>query len=301
MGETGGKVLRADEEVPIGTLLKHFRAPWWKVIALSLLTGTITLLVLFLLPNIFESSGTVVPTTEDGKPNFSLGALASSIGLTVGGPTKIEDLESLFKSRELTVRVFRKYNPWPLVFPDSFDPATGKLRPGWRERISGVRSEPVPPGDWDALRAVEKRLTVSVSRKLGTLSVSFESRSAAGSRDVVSYYLEEAKSRLQEKALERATRNKGFLETHISRTVDPIVRERLYTLYSQEVEKEMLARNREQFGFTILDPPMVPDRKSRPKRSLNAVAATLISFPVWAWLLARARRRSRTDPSGGAA
>lgn len=301
MGETEGKVLRADEEIPVGTLLASFRAPWWKVFALSVLTGTVTLLVLFLLPNLYESSATVVPTTEDGKPNFSLGVLASSFGLTVGGPTKIEDLESLFKSRELTARVFRKHNLWPLAFPDSFDPATGKVRPGWRERISGVRSEPVPPGDWDALRAVEKRLKVSVSRKLGTLSVSFESRSAAGSRDVVTYYLEEAKNRLQEKALERAIRNKGFLEIHISRTVDPIIRERLYTLYSQEVEKEMLARNREQFGFTVLDPPMVPDRKARPKRSLNAVAATLFSFPVWAWLLARARRRSRAVPSGGAA
>jgi len=301
MGEPEGKVLRADEEVPVGTLLSRFRAPWWKVSALSVLTGTVTLLVLFLLPNLYESSATVVPTTEDGKPNFALGALASSFGLTMGGPTKIEDLESLFKSREMTARVFREHNLWPLVFPDSFDPATGKLRPGWGERISGVRPEPVPPGDWDALRAVEKRLKVSVSRKLGTLSVSFECRSAAGSRDVVSYYLEEAKNRLQEKALERATRNKGFLEIHISRTADPIVRERLYTLYSQEVEKEMLARNREQFGFTVLDPPKVPDRKSRPKRSLNAVAATLFSFPVWAWLLARARRRSRTIPPGRAA
>jgi uncharacterized protein involved in exopolysaccharide biosynthesis len=301
MGEPEGKVLRADEEVPVGTLLARFRAPWWKVSALSFLTGTVTLLVLFLLPNLYESSATVVPTTEDGKPNFALGALASSFGLTMGGPTKIEDLESLFKSRELTARVFREHNLWPLVFPDSFDPATGKLRPGWGERISGVRPEPIPPGDWDALRAVEKRLKVSVSRKLGTLSVSFECRSAAGSRDVVSYYLEEAKNRLQEKALERAIRNKGFLEIHISRTVDPIIRERLYTLYSQEVEKEMLARNREQFGFTVLDPPMVPDRKSRPKRSMNAVGATLFSFPFWAWLLARARRRSRAVPPGGAA
>jgi uncharacterized protein involved in exopolysaccharide biosynthesis len=303
MGETEGKVFRADEEVPVGTLLAKFRAPWWKVSALSVLTGAVTLLVLFLLPNIYESSATVVPTTDEGKPNISLGlgALASSFGLTMGGPTRIEDLEALFKSRELTIRVFRKHSLWPMVFPDSLDPATGKLRPGWRERISGVRPEPVPPGDWDALRAVEKRLKVSVSRKLGTLSVSFESRSAAGSRVIVSHYLDEAKNRLQEKALERAIRNKGFLETHISRTVDPIIRERLYTLYSQEVEKEMLARNREQFGFTVLDPPMVPDRKSRPKRSLNAVAATLFSFPVWAWLLAWAGRRSRTVPPGGAA
>ena len=42
------------------------------------------------------------------------------------------------------------------------------------------------------------------------------------------YYLEEAKSRLQEEAFERAVRNKRFIEDQIGRTVDPLTRDRLY-------------------------------------------------------------------------
>jgi uncharacterized protein involved in exopolysaccharide biosynthesis len=298
MDDITRRIEYADEEIVVGGYITVLLPHRWKIAILSLATGVITLFATFFMPKLYEASATIVPAREEDKPNISLGGLAASFGLTVGGPTSLEDLEALFKSRELTVRVFRKYNLWPVISPDDYDPATGKIKVGWLERLKGGKGEAKPPGDWDAIRAVEDRKNVSVSRKLGTLSVSFESRSAEGSRDIVVYYFEEAKSILQEKALVRANRNKKFLEEQIGRTVDPIIRERLYTLYSKEVEREMLARNREQFGFTILDPSMAPDRKSRPRRARSAVAATLFSFPGWcALFLARERNRRKAGRS----
>jgi uncharacterized protein involved in exopolysaccharide biosynthesis len=274
------KVERADEEIPIGGYLEIFRRHGLKIAALSLATGIITLLVVLRMPNQYVSSATIVPVVEEQKPSFVLGAIASSIGLSVG-PSKIEDLEALLKSRDITIRVFRNHKLWPLLYPDRFDPNTGQLKIGWWDRLTGERAVEKTPGEWDAVRATEKRLRVSVSRKMGTISVAFESRSAQGSREIVSYYLEEAKDRLQEKAIEKATRNKRFLEEQIGRTVDPIIRERLHTLYTQEFEREMLARNREQFGFTVLDFPLAPDRKSGPARARSAVLATVLSFFFW--------------------
>jgi len=103
--------------------------------------------------------------------------------------------------------------------------------------------------------------------------VSFESPSAEGSANIVKYYLEEGKSRLQEEALDRAVKNKKFIEEQIGKTIDALTRDRLYSLYGQEVEREMLGRNREQFGFRVIDFPRVPDRKSRPTRSRSAILA----------------------------
>ena len=89
------------------------------------------------------------------------------------------------------------------------------------------------------------------------------------------YYLDEGKSRLQEEALDRAVKNKKFIEEQIGKTVDALTRDRLYSLYGQEVEREMMARNREQFGFRVVDAPRVPDRKSRPSRILATLLMTL--------------------------
>jgi len=229
-------------------------------------------------PNIYKSTAVIAPAAEDQNSLSSIGSIASSFGIQIGSPSKVEDLEVLFKSNNLTIRVFRKYNLWPVVFPDDFDPETGMLRVTWMDRLHGEKGDYKNPGDWDAIRASEESLNVSANQKKGTISISFDSLSPESSADITRYYLEEAKTRLQEEALERAMKNKLFIEDQIQKTVDPLTRDRLYTLYGQEVEKEMLARNREQFGFTVIDAPIIPDRKAGPHRAIGAVIATMATF-----------------------
>ena len=227
---------------------------------------------------------------DEKRPNPALGILAS-LGIDVGSPTKVEDLETLFKSHDLTVRVFRKYNLWSSVLPDKFDTATGKMMFGWTDRLFGGEKGPRAPGDWDAIRAAKDRLKVFVNKKVGTVSVVFESTSAEGSANIVKHYLDEGKSRLQEEAFDRASKNKKFIEEQIGKTVDALTRDRLYTLYGQEVEREMMGRNREQFGFRVVDTPRVPDRKSSPERAWSITIASLLAFLAgWGFFLVRRRK-----------
>jgi uncharacterized protein involved in exopolysaccharide biosynthesis len=265
------------DEINLGECFAILGKVWWKALLFSLAAGLITLILMFLLPNIYQATAVVTPAFDEKKQNPALGALAS-FGIEIGGPSKVEDLESLFKSKDLTVRVFRKYNLWPIVLPDRFDPATGMMKICWTDRLLGSEKGPRPPADWDAIRAAEDRLRVSVDKKAGTVSVSFEAPSAEGSANIVKYFLDEGKNRLQEEALDRAVKNKKFIEEQIARTADPLTRDRLYSLYGQEVEREMMARNREQFGFRVIDTPRVPDRKFKPSRGLGAILALVLSF-----------------------
>jgi LPS O-antigen subunit length determinant protein (WzzB/FepE family) len=108
----------------------------------------------------------------------------------------------------------------------------------------------------------------------------------------VKYYLDEGKNRLQEEALDRAIKNKKFIEDQIGKTVDTLTRDRLYALYGQEVEREMMARNREQFGFRVIDSPRVPDMKSRPSRGKASIAGACIGFFVSAFFFLK-RKNTR--------
>jgi uncharacterized protein involved in exopolysaccharide biosynthesis len=268
-----------EDEIDLGIYFAILRKVWWKVALLSLAVGIATLLYMFTKPNIYQATSVITPSIDEKKQNPTLGALAS-FGVTIGGPSSVEELETLFKSNDLTVRVFRKYTLWPIVLADKFDPATGKMKPGWTDRLFGNEKGPKPPGDWDAIRAAKGSLKISVNKKSGTVSVSFESPSAEGSANIVKYFLEEGKSRLQEEALERAIKNKKFIEEQIGRTVDALTRDRLYALYGQEVEREMLARNREQFGFRVIDTPRIPDRKFKPQRARSGMVAAILAFFV---------------------
>jgi uncharacterized protein involved in exopolysaccharide biosynthesis len=271
------RVRNEDGEIDLSGYIAIFQKIWWKVMVLSLAAGIVTLLVMYRFPNTYRADALISPVVDEKKPSLAIGAL-TSIGLDLGGPSKAEDLELLFNSKDLTVRVFRKYNLWPVVFPDKFDPATGIMKISWTDRLLGREKGPRPPGDWDAIRAMRKSLNVSVNKKAGAVSISFESPSAEGSVNILKYYLEEGKSRLQEEAFERAAKNKKFIEEQIGRTIDPLVRDRLYSSYGQEVEREMMARNREQFGFKVIDSARVPDRKTRPQRLLTSLLAATFFF-----------------------
>ncbi|MDO8739482.1 Wzz/FepE/Etk N-terminal domain-containing protein [Candidatus Deferrimicrobium sp.] len=285
-----------EDEIDLGKYLAILRKEWWKIALFSLVVGAITMVVMLRSPNIYTSTTIITPAGDEGKQNPALGSLAS-FGISVGGPSKVEDLDTLFKSNDLTVRVFRKYNPWSYILAGNSDPVTGSPRSSWTNGLTGKGKEPKPPGDWDAIRGAKARMKVSTNKRAGTLSLSFDSTSAEGSAAMLKYYLEEGKNRLQEEALERSARNKKFIQEQISRTVDALTRDRLYTLYGQEVEREMLAHNREQFGFRVIDSPRVPDQKSRPSRSRTIVTMTTLSFIV-ACLFFAYRGRNRNLPPG---
>src|SRR3990170_4762515 len=202
----------------LGDYLTILRPHWWKIAFLSLAVGIVTLIVMFQFPNIYQAGAVITPAVEEKKPFPALGALAS-FGIEIGSPNKVEDLETLFKSKDLTARVFRKYNLWPIVLPDCFDSKSGNLKIGVIDRLFRGEKGQRPPTDWDAIRAAENRLKVSVNKKAGTVSVSFESPSAEGSANIVKYFLDEGKNRLQEEALDRAIKNKKFIEEQIGKTV----------------------------------------------------------------------------------
>lgn len=266
-----------EDEIDLGKYFTILRKVWWKIALLSLAVGVVTLIVMFQMPNIYQANAVITPEKDERRQNPALGALAS-FGINVGGPSSVEDLESLFKSNDLAVRVFKKYNPWPILLGDKYDPATGGIKASAKDSYFDGDKKRKPLGDWDAIRAAKGRLKISLNKKGGTVSISFESPSAEGSANIVKYFLDEGKSRLQEEALERATKNKKFIEEQIGKTVDALNRDRLYSLLGQEVEREMMARNREQFGFRVIDSPRVPDRKFRPQRAQGAMMAAILGF-----------------------
>jgi len=278
--------------IDIGEYLSILVRNWWKILSLSLLVGIITLAALFLLPNRYRARAVIAPSGEDPKNLPAIGALASSFGIQLGGPSKIEDLESLFKSNDLTARVFTRHDHWAALLGDAYDPSTGKMKKGFFDRL-GKEGVSAPPGKWDAVRAVDKSMTVKSNPKSGFLTLSFVTASPEASAAILKDYLDEAKNRLQEEALDRAVKNKKFIEEQIGKTVDAWTRDRLYTLYGQEMEHEMMARNREQFGFRIIDSPWILDRKSEPGRGLAAIIACLLAgLILFAYFVLTDRRRS---------
>lgn len=263
-----------------GMHLAFLRRDWWKVLLLSLAVGVAVFAWMRRMPNVYVASAVVAPPPDESRQSPGLGALAS-LGVIPGGSSRVEDLETLFRSGNLAVRVFAKHDLWPAVLGDRYDPKTGKVKISRFGRWLDPDAKEGAPTDWDAIRAAGAALRVGVNKKASTVTVSFESTVPEGSADAVRFFLEEGKGRLQEEALGRATKNKQFIREQIAATIDPLTRDRLYAMYGQEVEREMMARNRDQYGFRVIDDVRVPDIKSGPKRVKSAMLATVVGSLFW--------------------
>jgi uncharacterized protein involved in exopolysaccharide biosynthesis len=82
--------------------------------------------------------------------------------------------------------------------------------------------------------------------------------------------------------------NRKYLEEQLNTTADPLIRQNIYNLIAQQIERSMTAEAKENFAFRVIDPPRVPDRKYRPLRGeiiLQGVVAALFLSVLLAFLL----------------
>lgn len=282
-------------------LLAYARILWsakWKIFAFTLLAGLVTLGYMMMIPNVYRATAVIKPEVpDDRRTSSALGALAS-VGIPIGGASRSEDLEMRLKSDDLSIQVFRKHDIWPILYPDSYNPKTGMLKTGgWVARLLG-REEEVKLSEWSAIGTGRARLKIGLDKRTGALSITFDSPSPEGSERILQYYLDEAKTRIQEETLNRANINKEFIQTQIAKTFDPLLRDRLYALYGVEVEKEMLAKNREQFGFAIIDSPKAPKNAIKPNRIRSLKISVFLSFLAGcAFFIIRSTKRKAEETS----
>ena len=59
---------------------------------------------------------------------------------------------------------------------------------------------------------------------------------------------------------------------------DPLIKQKIYTMIAQQVETAMMAEGKENFSFKVIDPPMVPDKKIKPKRAQMVVLSFVVSL-----------------------
>ena len=284
--------LEVEAEGPsLSEQLALVRGGWRRIAAIALGCGLAAALSSLAVHNTWRARAMLTPTGDDAKAaSGALGALAS-FGLQLGGPSKIEDLESLMKSEDLTARVFATHDFWGEVYGDQYDATTKMLRRGLLDQVLPGKP-PKPLGDWDAIRVADASLKVTMNKKAGTLQLTFESRTPEGCAAILNAYIEEARNRLVQEALERAQKNKAFIQQQITKSNDALARDHLFSLLGQELEKEMMAANREQLGFKLIDTPRAPDRKAGPARALITVFATLVAgFLAVAVTLSRGKGR----------
>lgn len=240
----------------------------------------------------FQAKAVISPVKEGGAP-AGLSMLVQQLdvvpGMSLSSPSSASEILALLNSNMLRKKTIETHGLLPVIFRDRWD-AEKKAWSNGRE-----------PTVNDALRAIEKALSVRHSPKDNTITMTFESKNPVDAANILDRFISVLNTHLSGESRRVADSNRRYLENQLRYTSDPLIRQNIYALIAQQIESSMMAGVMENFAFKIIDPPQAPDRKISPRRNiitiggfLGALCAGILTSFVLEFFAARKARRQRS-------
>jgi uncharacterized protein involved in exopolysaccharide biosynthesis len=290
----------------------------WLTIVIALTSAVFSLF----LPNIYESAAVITTVAEKDTTTSAamqmlsasgLAAMADVAGLSFPGGQKLNVLESYLKSNVVREKVITRHDLLPILFPKQWDNEKRTWKrssPGLMTKTVTALSRVVSPNDTavqkpesdgapsisDGLRALQPMVTVKSNVKANTLTISVDHRDPKIAADLVAYILDALQDHLSEEKKKNANENRAYLKEQLVRAVDPMTRQKIYSLLSKQIETALMAEVKGNI-FTIIDPPRVPDRKVKPNRSQLVMMSIVMSLFIGVFLAFFLEKREQAKVS----
>lgn len=249
-------------------LLKHKRM----IFSVVFIAGVVAVVASLLMTDIYRSECTIAPIEQEQTSMSSrlsalggFGAMvASQVG--IGGAGSLEKFEIVLKSREMTKQVVEKHKLMQVIFKDSWDKKTKT----WKTEE--------PPTLQDAYEAVQGMLEIKPDKKNGVMKLGVLFPDPAVAQKLLNYYVNGMSEFLRHQSLENVAIQSKALQGQLVTATDPLLRAKLVEIIAQYVEKETLAKVQKYYGFNVIDPPFIPEKKFKPKRSQICILSVIVAF-----------------------
>lgn len=272
----------------------------WFVISFTTLVSIIAVIITLMLPNIYRSEVLLAPASSNNMNNLSglankYGGLASLAGINLnsmggGGVDKTLLTLKVLSSRAFLVDFIRKNNlVVPLMAAEGWDSVTQKwiIDPDiynesthtWVRDVSPpYKPEPSDLEVYDTF--IEDVLTVSQDAKTSMVTVGVELLSPIYAQQWLTWLVDEVNQYMRERDIKSASESIAYLQAQMSTTSVAEMQQVFYQLIEEQTKSMMLAKVHEDYVLTIIDPPVVPEEKSSPKRAIICVVAFFVGLII---------------------
>lgn len=273
-------------------LLELWRTLWARKYTILIVTVILTLIsgaYALVAPKWYRAEVLLAPADEKSAPSIGeqLGGLAALAGVSVGnGGDSIEAIATL-NSRDFARE-----------FIEGRELLTVLLAKEWDEENERWRA--TDPSEHPDIRDAvhyfhENVLRVSENPQTGLVTLAIEWTDPYDAADWARDLVGRLNGRLRERALRDAEVNVDFLQAELEKTNVVTLQQAIGRLLETELQKLMLARGSEEFGFRVIDTAQVPKEPVRP-RLVVAIAFGLM-LGIIAGVLIALRGRHSTDQS----
>jgi uncharacterized protein involved in exopolysaccharide biosynthesis len=249
-----------DAEVGFGALAREVWRGKLIVAAAAIVCAGVGTAIGLLAPKQYEASLMVSPVLEDsgsgrlgglGSLAAQYGGLASLAGLSLPGRGHKDEALAALQSELLTQAYIRDHNLLPILYWKDWDAAAQR----WTTRE--------PPTLWKANRFFKNEVRdVTEDRKSGLVLLKIRWHDPRLAAQWANDLVRITNNYLKTKAIDESERNIRYLNEQAVKTNVLEVQKAIYALLQDEINKEMVARGRDEYALKVVDPAFVPEKPS---------------------------------------
>jgi uncharacterized protein involved in exopolysaccharide biosynthesis len=278
-----------DDEIDLRELFATLWAGKWVIILTTLFFAAGGVAYALYKPDIYQANALLAPAEGDSGSRLSgqLGSLASLAGVSIGEDSSSNTViaKEVLQSRAFLADFIRRHKlEAPLMATEAwnmrqkewiydreiYNPETGE----WGVDENG---ESLQPTNWDLVKKIrENNLSVVENKVNGMVTVSVKSLSPIAAQRWTEWLVKDINEHMQAQDVEEAEASISYLESKLDETNIAGMQQVFYQLIESETRTVMLANAQREYVFKTVDPAVVPQEKSEPKRALIAIIATLL-------------------------
>lgn len=280
-----------DDEIDLKELFRIILRGRVLIVTVTALFAVLSIAYALYLPNIYRSEALLAPSQEQDGLAGSLQGLSglaglAGISLPEASASKSDQALEIISSRSFFMdNIFPSIHLPDLMADPRWEPETNTLsydedlydseRGLWiREVDFPYQVTPSAQESYDHF--IDEILNVTSENTTGFVLLSIDHVSPYIARDWTALIIHEINEQFRETDREIALSSIAFLNNQISMTSVVEVRQALSQLLQNQIQTSMLTDAYSDYIFSVLDPPISPEIKDSPRRSLIVILATLL-------------------------
>ena len=287
----------------------------WLVLSCTGIFAVVSVIIALSMTNVYKSETLLAPVASDSTTPGGLaslagqfGGLASIAGLSLGGVTTDKTALAMeyLRSRTFLIDFINRHQlKVPLMAAKGWDQSSNKLliddevydieSKVWVRNVEPPK-QPEPSG-WEAYEVFLELMTLDRDKANGLVTLGIEHYSPILAKEWTELLIADLNQFMRDKDMNEATNSIGYLQQQVETTTIVGMQEALYELIEEQLKITMLAEVREEYAFSFVDPPLVPEQKFKPRRALICIVGTFAGGFLGAILsiLVALRRKNSTS------
>ena len=281
-------------------LIELGRTIWKRKLTIFIITFLFSLAAVtkvLMIPNIYKAEVLLAPTTSSNQGMMAglmgkYGGLASLAGVDLGAnqTDKTTLAIEILKSRAFITQFIKKYDlAIPLMAATSWDVQNEKWIVNANIYDSSakkwVRKVKLPykpePSDLELYGIFHKKiLHVDQDKQNRMVTISVSTMSPQESARWSALLVREINQKMREMDVREAEESLKYLKKQLKNTSLSELHQVFYELIEQQTKIKMLAEVRPEYVFKTIDPPVVPEKKDKPRRGLICIIAAVIGMSM---------------------